>query len=1301
MSAVPRIPDTGSLRRRRRTARSWRPAVLVALLAASVLASGTSFATPPTAPAAATPAARVLDTVDPADRDRILPADWRTSKDTAWTTAGDSRGFRLMLAESRTGYTWRTAAILSEPGVETDQWIGNACLVGSGRRAVVVYAPRAWTNRQQLFDRGAFTAIVDLRTGAVVKLPLRASLAYYNPGCGAGETAVLTQGGAADIGRTRLHVLDTVRGTVTRRHEVAGQVTSAVPVGDEIVAAAGGRLVGIAANGALRTVTRTTATAFSLRPDAAGGLVYLERQGSSRAVVRRVDAEGRPIELGGGPLTDVELQRGQAGQVFLTGNVTLRSALPASVTRLATPAHAEISTFGRLVLRPAPRPTGRDAGAAVGTPALRATVLATGRTVDFRLEPALDRVGSADIRHGAAPAPVGGTDRRRGKPAVTRVAAGSPTDPTEGERTCAVARNDPRIQVYQPHWRQVEWAADLAVQDALTVQRPANWRQSGLDAWSPQGMFPSQPLAGGGRVPASVLLGVLAQESNLWQASSHALEGVYGNPLVGSYYGNDVYDGDETDDWTVRWSEADCGYGVGQVTDGMRLGSGLAPIKQRAIALDYATNVAAALQILQQKWNQTYAAGIRMNDADPSRIENWYAAVWAYNSGVNPQASTGNTTGCTPGTSGCWDANGMWGLGYTNNPANADYEPNRLPFLELSQDDARYPNRWPYPEKVIGWAAYPIVKYDRPADNWDSGYLQAWWSDPNQRSRAGAPLDAFCRPEAGVTGNLCDPAHRPEPCLLANFHCWWHLPVTWKPDCAVTCGHDQITFAPGAAEPADGANYPPPCGTGLPANALIVDDVPASVPETRSCSARTWINNGTFALRFAGDGAGSYPSKIDFHQIGAGFGSHFWFAHTRTSGAEGGRLAVEGTWTLNRSITGWARVLVHVPDHGAHTQEAAYSITLNDRTIRKRVVQQRIERNRWVSLGAFPFAGVPKVGLSTATAKGDGSEDVAWDAVAFVPLPGKPRNQVVVLGDSFTSGEGASELDGRDYYPESDNEGGTPYRNACHRSTEAWSRKAVLADRSTVSIGAREDTADPTMDFHLIACSGAVTANLTVGGKTSYREPSQLDKGYLDENTTLVMLSIGGNDARFGKVVQQCTVTTPAQGLPCMSTTLAGDLDLLVVAEPRAIDASAAATGAVVRQVHLLAPNAKIVLAGYPQLFSVPGGGSNGGCLPGLWPDETEWVRSMTARMDVALADQVRLASSAGIRVAFGDPTADFDGHGACAADPALHKLVLTYTPGEDPPPNLGPSQQSLHPNRGGTTRYASAVNRALRTLGL
>src|SRR5688572_29125823 len=49
-------------------------------------------------------------TVAPGDRDRLLPPNWRTSSDLAWTTAGDSTGFHLLVADSRSGYSWRTVA---------------------------------------------------------------------------------------------------------------------------------------------------------------------------------------------------------------------------------------------------------------------------------------------------------------------------------------------------------------------------------------------------------------------------------------------------------------------------------------------------------------------------------------------------------------------------------------------------------------------------------------------------------------------------------------------------------------------------------------------------------------------------------------------------------------------------------------------------------------------------------------------------------------------------------------------------------------------------------------------------------------------------------------------------------------------------------------------------------------------------------------------------------------------------------------------------------------------------------------
>src|SRR5262249_27062989 len=143
--------------------------------------------------------------------------------------AGDATALHLLVATQRSGYTWQTIASLGESGIETDQWIGNACITGSGRRAVVVYAPRQFTNRAELAARAGFTAVVDLVTGAVSRLPITTSLAYFNPGCGAGETAVLTQEGGEALPGTRLIEMDAKSLRLGAPITTDGQVTSAVP----------------------------------------------------------------------------------------------------------------------------------------------------------------------------------------------------------------------------------------------------------------------------------------------------------------------------------------------------------------------------------------------------------------------------------------------------------------------------------------------------------------------------------------------------------------------------------------------------------------------------------------------------------------------------------------------------------------------------------------------------------------------------------------------------------------------------------------------------------------------------------------------------------------------------------------------------------------------------------------------------------------------------------------------------------------------------------------------------------------
>ncbi|WP_214409079.1 golvesin C-terminal-like domain-containing protein [Sphaerisporangium fuscum] len=1256
---------------------------------------------PPPTPPPQAPATTAGVTVEPKERDAVLPKDWRTSGDLAWTTNGDASGFHLLAADASSGYTWRTVATLAEPGLETDRWIGNACLTASGRRAVVAYAPRAFINKPELARRGAFTAVVDMRSGAVTKLPITTSLSYFNPGCGAGESAVVTQEGDEDLGATRLVSVAADSGKPGRPLKIAGQVTSAVPANGGIVAASGNRIVRFGADGKATPLAATTNVPFDLRVDADGGVNYLDRANGQVRVQRTVGR--KTTTLAEGALGDVALSAGTAGRVFITGSPSRLAALPAPVRRINVPATAQVSTEGQAALTGVDfeNPVMRRVGAPVDPEhpepvRVKQLIPATGRTVDFTVEPGARASGK--YAEGRVPVRLPGSPS--GAPRA--LVAGSRTSPVDDDRYCSVPRNDLRSQTYQPTARQVEWAVDMAVVGQLNPPRPTHG--TGVSGKTPQERFPVPALAGGGHVPPQVFLGILSQESNLWQADRYAQPGEYSNPLIGNFYGLKANSTTgEITDWSIHWDNADCGYGISQMTDGMRIAGHprndkdvtLPEDDQRAIALDYASNIAAGLSLITDKWNQLYPV-MKVNNGDPSRIENWYYAAWAYNSGFYPQSEA-------------YKNHGAWGLGWFNNPANPRYNPDRKPFLNDNHwADAAHPERWTYPEKIIGFASWSIDTPDGP------GFRPAWWNTTQNRYQATPPPSTFCDQsnecEWGKAYQPTDPdvsTEKPGPCAhqyngLYDLHCYYHQSNFWKLDCPNTCGHELIRFDPPYAEPADGTHFPAQCDqyAGLPSGFLVVDDVPDGTYIPRC--GKSMSSAGTFSFDFDPNGlsTGTYTSKIDLHQLGGGDGGHFWFVHTRQSGDQ---FAVRGTWTLDRQVNGWARVMVHTPDHGAHSREAKYR--LNDTLHSYRVVPQRTQANKWVSLGVFQFAGTPKITLSNETLDGTGDEDIAWDAVAVQPLPAKPRDFVVAMGDSYSSGEGASaQSSPSDYYKETDVDGADKkWRDACHRSPYAWSRQARLAD-SSVTIGDRADRLDPSMDYHFVACSGAVTANVLDGdvgdihgGDGQYGELPQMAQGYLDENTTLVTLSIGGNNARFSDVVKRC-IYGDKLVQECQTTTISGDSAPLSVAEPERIKGPVRdAIKAVLLRVHVLAPNAKIMVMGYPRLLE----GSVCSSIPTILPTELNWMNAMAELLDQQMAQVADDASRADVPVTFSDPREYFAGKAICGDPESIHGVVKDHTPGDEPLESAPASAQSFHPKISGAGLYANSATDTLRKMGM
>ncbi|WP_306318501.1 MULTISPECIES: hypothetical protein [unclassified Streptomyces] len=983
------------------------------------------------------------DSVPGRDRAAVLGADYKKSKDVAWTTTGDAQGFHLLTATEQSGYAWKTLASLAEPGFDADQWIGNACVTGSGKRAVVVYAPRTFTNNPKLMARGGFSAVVDLATGAVTKLKVNASLSYYDPGCGTGEEAVLTQSPGEDKKQTRLIRVNAATGKVSEPVVVNGQITSAVPATDTKIAAASGRsLVEIDAEGHKATRATVGTVPSHISKDSDGGYVFLEREQrdslkeKETALVRRW-AGGKLAKLGSGPLGATGLTR-RGGHVYVTGDVTTSRALPKTVTRLAgADKDATLSTHGATLVQHTAWADGKgspsylhpDEATDARAVNITATVRDSGERARFTVTPL--RAKSAQWKTSRTPSPLLGTGGRKASSrasreggtrtqtlsatsAATADVTGSSSEIVESERTCSVPRNDPRNQAMQPKPRQVEWAVDKAITNKLNIgaTRPANWKNLGMPGYAPQTLFDYPTLDGGGRVPAQVMLGITTQESNMWQAARSAVPGVTGNPLIGNYYGIDYYDGTDLNDWDVNWSDADCGYGITQVTDHMRMagrehgkgGTAWDYQKQRAVALDYAANIAAGLQILVSKWNQTRQAGLQVHDGDPTKLENWFFALWAYNSGFYE-----NVNGNEP-----------WGVGWANNPANPEWDAGRTPFMEdrLGNEDASAaarPQNWPYPEKVLGFAAHPPAFLESPG-TMVPAFRAAWWNGTGEdatvkgsakynRAHVKPPEDLFCGPynwcEPSKIGDGADNEPGQGPCTRDDFKCWWFQSVQWKTDCSYSCGNEFFRFTSPDydAEQADGTAYPPNCSrSGLPSGAKIIDDVPQGTPSVRpGCGNSGWTNEGTFSLDF-GDGewgeahdgtlATVWPGKVDLHQLGAGFGGHFYFGHTRSDNDKGQRLRATGSWTLGQTVTGPAKIWVHLPDHGAQTKYAAYKITTS-KGVKTRVVDQNGSTNRWVSIGAFMFDGRPKVSLSTITPDGTGDKDIAYDAVAVEPINGK------------------------------------------------------------------------------------------------------------------------------------------------------------------------------------------------------------------------------------------------------------------------------------------------------------------------
>ncbi|MGZ4451537.1 MAG: SGNH/GDSL hydrolase family protein [Nocardioides sp.] len=201
----------------------------------------------------------------------------------------------------------------------------------------------------------------------------------------------------------------------------------------------------------------------------------------------------------------------------------------------------------------------------------------------------------------------------------------------------------------------------------------------------------------------------------------------------------------------------------------------------------------------------------------------------------------------------------------------------------------------------------------------------------------------------------------------------------------------------------------------------------------------------------------------------------------------------------------------------------------------------------------------------------------------------------VALGDSYSSGVGAGSESG-----------------SCDRSPNAYPQLWANAHAPS--------------SFSFVACSGATTASVN---------SSQLSS--LTSSTTLVSISVGGNDAGFASTMEDCILGSTAT---CVSE--------LSAAETYMRNTLPGLLNTTYNNIRAKAPNAHVVVLGYPRFYDLA---KSSTCV-GLSTDDRTKINEAADVLDSVISTAVGAHSNfrfADVRAAFANA------HEICDSDSWLH----------------------------------------------
>jgi lysophospholipase L1-like esterase len=228
-------------------------------------------------------------------------------------------------------------------------------------------------------------------------------------------------------------------------------------------------------------------------------------------------------------------------------------------------------------------------------------------------------------------------------------------------------------------------------------------------------------------------------------------------------------------------------------------------------------------------------------------------------------------------------------------------------------------------------------------------------------------------------------------------------------------------------------------------------------------------------------------------------------------------------------------------------------------------------------------------------------------------------SQYVALGDSYSSGVGS-----RVFYEEP---------GECDRSPDAYGPRIASARGYTLSFQ---------------ACSGAKTT-----------EVNEKQLGTLSSSTSLVTISIGGNDAGFSNVIINCALYYFTCGGAISEAN-----EFIVKKLPSLLETT-------YKDIRAKATAAEVIVLGYPKLFTKEGKTCN---VNFLTSGNEKKMNESAEKLDSVIKGRAEAA-----KFKFVNPTGPFEAHEVCASEEWLNG-------------QSNPLSESYHPNTKGQEEFQKLV---------